>query len=452
MTLIDHQILIPASQTKVWTTLSDLQQNPLWQANCQAVSVLTTMKSGPGTRWRSTTKSGREQVIEITAWYDRLGYEYRIVDGSSLQNNKGLFRLQEIPEGTILQWTLSYDPSGFLSGLRDSLQTRRKLDTEITDSLRQFYRLHSSRHNANAAATGNIETKSLMREAPDVEARASYQPRHPSNVEEAGAATSRPAGPAFRMNRDIARPSERQSIEPSFAETGFAEPAVEEGDTRPNVVVAQVTQPAAPLDTDAAFRPPVADLTSVQSQSQTQASTPITEEREQVILEPEVQPLETAPSFSAPEPEPETPAAETTPTATSVPTAATSIPHVSERPVLETFDDDVLGYVDTRELDTAKISVFELFGIPKPSDSQQLARVEPPQISESSEVLQPISIDPEVSTVPSNSMTGVSQPLQAVQPVVLDRDFIAALHAEPVGLRWLLRRQTVNVRRATIRK
>jgi hypothetical protein len=439
MTLIDHQILIPASQSKVWTTISDLQQNPLWQANCKGVSILTTMKSGQGTRWRSTTKSGREQVLEITAWYDRLGYEYRIVDGSPLQNNKGLFRLQEIPEGTIVQWTFSYDPTGLLSNLRNSLRTRRQLDHEIIDSLRQLYRLNSSRQNAGNI---NIETKSLMRAAPDVESRAQYRPRHPSNIEQVGAGVQRPSDATYRMNRNIARPSAESQPVP----TGISEPAVEEGDTRPNVVMAQVTQPTQPADTDAPYRPPAVPV---------QEETSLPSQPEPVPAASEIAPLETTSSTT----EAERPTSETQSVSTYAPQTEAPIttPPASEEPVLERFDSEFSSQIDTRELDTAKISVFELFGIPKPSDSepiQPIGRPEPAQLSESSEMISAVTEEPvDIISAPREVATLPSTPTATIaQPVKLDPDFMATLHSEPVGLRWLLRRKTVNIRRPAAKK
>jgi hypothetical protein len=444
MTLIDHQILIPASQSKVWATLSDLQQNPLWQANCKAVSVLTTMKSGPGTRWRSTIKSGREQVIEITAWYDRLGYEYRIVDGSSLQNNKGLFRLQEIPEGTIVQWTFSYEPSGFLSGLQDSLRTRRQVETEIIDSLRQLYRLNSSRQSTQAA---NFEAKSLVKDAPDVEARAHYQPRYPSNIEEAAAASKRPASTSYSVSRNLDQGSTTvgQPLN-EISETEFAE-----GDTRPNPAVVLPAEAAPPPDTDAPYRPPAAVQVSEPENTQPkEASTSDSDTPSgsaEPISEPERETSETqsvtqeAPSVAGPSPEPEIEAPVT---------VSTSIP---EKPAMEWLESEYSSQLDTRELDTAKISVFELFGIPKPSDSEPLQRYDPPQITESTDMIKTVTADPEQEQVGEEQAevaTLPNMPTAALpQTVALDSDFIAALHSEPVGLRWLLRRKTVNVRRPT---
>src|SRR5687768_10262320 len=105
MNVIDHRILVPASPDRVWQYISDINRNPSWMVDCRSVSFLTTMHAGPGTRWRITDAKGKDRVAEITVWYDRLGYEYKFVDGVPFSQNKGQIRLQEIAEGTVVQWT-----------------------------------------------------------------------------------------------------------------------------------------------------------------------------------------------------------------------------------------------------------------------------------------------------------------------------------------------------------
>ncbi len=174
MTTIDHRILIPANPQVVWDYISNLSRNPKWQVDCRSVTFLTQKHDGPGTRWRSTTESGREHVLEVTAWYNGLGYEYVYIDGPSYDENIGRVRLQEIPEGTIVQWTFTYELPGLLGGLRNSIGTRRQIDKSIADSLRKLYL------QIKAVGGGTlIQPKSLIRDAPDVEARSQYQPRHP---------------------------------------------------------------------------------------------------------------------------------------------------------------------------------------------------------------------------------------------------------------------------------
>ena len=77
-TTIDHAIAIPTRPNNVWEQVRNLENNPVWQADSEAVRILTTNKNGRGTRWRNTSHSGKDTVYEITAWYEGLGYEYAL--------------------------------------------------------------------------------------------------------------------------------------------------------------------------------------------------------------------------------------------------------------------------------------------------------------------------------------------------------------------------------------
>src|SRR5690606_4554043 len=119
MTIIDERILISTASHVVWEIIGNINDNTKWQANCTSISFLTSLRSGPGVRWRYGLSDGHEYVVETTAWYDGLGYEYTFIDGAPFRTSKGTLRLQEIPEGTIVQWTLNYELGGVLSGLRN---------------------------------------------------------------------------------------------------------------------------------------------------------------------------------------------------------------------------------------------------------------------------------------------------------------------------------------------
>ena len=54
-------------------------------------------------------KGKNDVVVEISAWYDTLGYEYRIVDGAKFGENQGRIRLQEVAEGTLVRWIFQYE-------------------------------------------------------------------------------------------------------------------------------------------------------------------------------------------------------------------------------------------------------------------------------------------------------------------------------------------------------
>src|SRR5688572_16555235 len=175
-TIIDHAISIPVPHDIVWAQVSNPDYFPRWMTDCRRLGYLTTLHRGKGTRLRCTSAARKEYVMEITAWYEGLGFEYRIVDGSSFDDNRGRVRLQEVAEGTIVQWTFTYELGGVLGGLRNSMGMKRTIDNQVVDSLRNLYR-----YIKDTAGEESVKiVKSLMQDAPNVEQRAKYKPRHPS--------------------------------------------------------------------------------------------------------------------------------------------------------------------------------------------------------------------------------------------------------------------------------
>lgn len=383
MNIIDHRILIPASPDKVWQHIADVQANPNWQVNCKSVSILTTMRTGQGMRWRATQKNGRERVFEVTAWYDRMGYEYRMIEGEAFKSNKGLIRLQELPEGTVVQWTFSYEPTGFLGGLQDSLSTKRRLESEMVDSLRNLYR-----YVGKSAKSDGVQAKSLMRDAPDVESRAHYRPRHPSAQGEGQTQKSSAAAPTLAsvpqvsfeppIVEDDTRPNPGGTTKQAV--TGVREPdflaEIPKTETQTRAVVvdhsdAQV-QPFAPADTDTRFKPPA----------------PVTEPTQ--VAQPAVQSIQPIESTEA----------------------------EYELPRMK----------DTAELDTSRISVFEIFGLPKPSETQEMRAV--------ASAVSP----PEMAQAQTEPMASVVQGSPSIPGSPLEPPF------SRVGLRHRQRAQSVRLR------
>ncbi len=220
MTIIDHRILIPAAPDVVWDYISDITHNPDWQVDCHDVIFLTSRREGPGVRWRYAAPNGHEYVVAVTAWYNGLGYEYYFVDGVPYRENKGRIRLQEIPEGTIVQWTFTYELSGIFGGMRNALGVSRQVDHTIAESLKTLWQ----KVKQSGAAARPHEAKSLMRDAPNVDARSAYQPRHPTSVEperdrkrkSPNACRSRDSRPSHRSakttaSRSVSSPSRRLS-------------------------------------------------------------------------------------------------------------------------------------------------------------------------------------------------------------------------------------------------
>ena len=184
MNELDQTILIAAAPDAVWAYVSDLNQNPAWQSDCQSVVFLSKQRSGKGTRWRYRDLSGKEFELEITAWYDGLGYEYRYLDGRA----RGRIRLHEIAEGTTIQWTLSYETQGRLGGMRNALGLKRNYRRYMDDSLLALQvTVRRSVGNDNS-----FQARSLMRDSLAYEARVNYRPRHPSPVSDGASAPPPP--------------------------------------------------------------------------------------------------------------------------------------------------------------------------------------------------------------------------------------------------------------------
>lgn len=321
MNNIDQRILIPVEARIVWGYLSNLENYPEWQVDCRSVSFLTSMRAGQGTRLRCTARNGRESVIEITSWYDGLGFEYTYADGVPFRQNRGRLRLQETPDGTVVQWTFTYETGGGFGRLRNPLGSRKHLESIMADSLRTLWQVISEA----GTAPPFREARSLMRDAPDAEARAQYVPRHPSVLHER---------------------AQNTSPTPSVV---IPEPAVSDEDTRPRVVIA----PAAAVEREPDARP--------------------------VASTPDAAPTEGVPS--APESLPEFTHSSTTEVLAATLTQGApgvSQPHdvAEDDSLIELPEPGARATPPTEStVDTGKISVFEVFGLPKPSETQQMRPV-----------------------------------------------------------------------------
>ena len=238
MNELDQTILIAAAPDAVWAYVSDLNQNPAWQSDCQSVVFLSKQRSGKGTRWRYRNLSGKEFELEITAWYNGLGYEYRYLDGRA----RGRIRLHEIAEGTTIQWTLSYETQGRLGGMRNALGLKRNYRRFMDDSLLAL-QVTVTRNIGN---DNSFEARSLMRDSLAYEARVNYRPRHPSPVRD---------GPVSVPSSPIEEPpvlEEDTRPHPALADASAGSPLARqpvESEPAPEVRVPDVPPlPAARLD------------------------------------------------------------------------------------------------------------------------------------------------------------------------------------------------------------
>jgi hypothetical protein len=108
--LIDERILIAAPSDVVWVYLSDPTLLIKWHRGCSTLSILSTSATGIGARRRCTDERGSTTIEEITAWLQNIGYEYKAIEGPH-RNLRGRFRLQAVPEGTMVNWIVEYSPA-----------------------------------------------------------------------------------------------------------------------------------------------------------------------------------------------------------------------------------------------------------------------------------------------------------------------------------------------------
>ncbi|MBL8134338.1 MAG: SRPBCC family protein [Anaerolineae bacterium] len=424
MRTIDHRILIPAPPDHIWAVVSDISRNPDWQIDCKEVIFLTSKRSGPGLRWRYSGDDRREFVYEVSAWYAGFGYEYYFVDGPTFRDARGRIRLQEVPEGTIVQWTFSYETGSVLGGMRISLGLHNSIDRLMQDSLRRLWQM------LKADRTESIEhpSKSLMRDAPDVTARSAYQPRH---VPHEGEANSRKSRTEAHSQPNV-RPTPRQDAP--------LEPVVMHEDTRPNqphiqsamkepdevtLIPADVTgEPEflGDLEEMVRYEPPLS-AAETQPRSTRIAVDPVSNLKEQIpLVEPALAevPISIQPIYGEEVPvaiddTPARPIAAVTTTAStdlsSAPAETQPTPIQAEpSPLARTEQLATIG--DTR-------SIWEIFNVPRPSETGEVEAV-------AGAVFEPRSPLPSLEDTPS-------------KPI--------ALSAGVRGLRQTIRRRIVRLRR-----
>ncbi len=321
MNVIDLEILIPASPEFIWRFMGDLSAIPRWYEDVVSVSFLSTQREGRGTRWRHSTVKGNDVIVEINAWYDTLGYEYRVVDGTTFNDNQGRIRLQEVSDGTLVRWTYQYALGGVLGGIRNAMRLKRNTTNQIQDSLRNLHQLIVE----ESGGISTHEARASMRDAPDVYERLSYEPRHPPAFHEASADDA-------AIDEDTTL-SEHFPLPYDLELDAEPLPAVVESDTKPNPVALGAAEGLIP---DALPEPALDDTRPVEVEA----------------LLAEVPP----PTLDIPEIEPESVAVEQK--ASDVADEPEPLPVETLRPT----DDD-----------SSRLSVFEIFGLQKPSEASAKA-------------------------------------------------------------------------------
>ena len=380
MDTIEQRVIIPASPQVIWNIVSQLEQNPTWQVDCRRVQFASQKREGRGTRWRQTTAGGQEQLFEITAWYEEVGYEYRLVEGAVYDDGVGRIKMHETPDGTVVHWEFQYSLSGFISGLRNTLLTRRNLQNIIGESLWALWELAN---HAKVNQPRDYVYRSMMRDAPNVEQRASYAPRE-----------HKEAGIHF-----------------------IPEPLVSEDDTRPHAATTPDQADTASTSTDAQPSPYARPRQATESDLRASHTSESTEEVTSSV--------ETGITSPAREPEAAEVAQEVE---LDEPAATTPIPDALQTEVMPRAPE--LAYLDESVEDTSEISVFDLFGMDRPSDPDTpLAEEDRPSQEEATTDIE----SGQIEAMAHDEAKPVSQPMDT--------------SSGRRGLRLLLRRSLVEIQR-----
>lgn len=385
MTTIDQRILIPSPPDVVWEYVSNINNQPDWQTACESITFLSQKQEGVGTRWRERTVHRQEHVFEVTSWYDGLGYEYVFIDGGGFQTGKGRLRIQEIPEGTIVQWTFTYELGGVLSGLRNALTTQRRIEADMVESLKSLWKI--SRRMGNLEG---YEARSLMRDGlQDPVERASYKSRHESKIK---TSTEMPVVKITEppVSEEDTRPRASLAQDSAPPVTEQTEPEAPSNVTdAPAAPQPPATAPEAPESTDAddhsRYAPP-RDVDAAPPSVPVEPPTPDYAPTDEPAVTPADETF--APPSPAPEPKPVTTEypAEPPPTTSdapplSVPAETPNMPAATPEPITSEADnqpDDNEGELKPKVppgKDTAEMSIWEIFGIPSPTDTQRMRAI-----------------------------------------------------------------------------
>ncbi len=373
MTTIDQRILIPAPPPVVWDYVSNIENNPHWQVDCESLVFLSQRRNGVGARWRQRTPGRTETVYEVTTWYAGLGYEYVYIDGGGLQDSSGRVRLQEIPEGTIVQWTYNYELGGVFGGIRNALTTQRRIEADMIESLKMLWKI-----SRRMGSMEGYQARSLMQDGPQSpQERLGYQPRHSDSLMDQPSGVHRDSAgnlyiPEPPISDEDTRPgaaakSDRiDQSDPRFAPTTEDAPAPVEAQPTSDAQPPSAESPAEQT-TDEAFAPPPERI----SQEMPAISVDTTPEPHVPV---EVQPADPAPvaHVSAPSDKPED-------TAEAAPTTTESHAATQESPTAATTEPsseaDVAAPTVSKATDTSEISIWEVFGIPSPTDTQKMRAI-----------------------------------------------------------------------------
>lgn len=421
MTSLDHRILIPSPPQAVWAYLSDLTNLPEWQVGCEHITFLSQKRQGIGTRWRQRATNRQEQVYEVVSWYDALGFEYILIDGVPYKSVQGRIRLQEIPEGTIIQWSFNYELSGgVLGGLRNALTTERRQDKLMVDSLKTLWK-----QARRLGSLDNYVSPTLMRDGgpTDPVARADYTSKR------------------ITQTNDAIDPVKDDPIVPSIPE-----PSISDEDTRPRPSVINAdTLPSVALEATSTrnerYSPP--DVEKTETDEHERFAPPKPAEPSDFTLPPTMldqpansQETEQALTSSAAELE-STSQDDADPDSTqTTPTIQQSDATSVSRTATEQFNDKLEPQMQP-DRDTAEVSIWDVFGIPSPTDTQRMRAI---QVAEEAEA----EYEAEQATMPDSNAT-VHAKTDA--PASENTGLSAEVNLGRAGVRSRLRRRNIKIRR-----
>jgi len=391
MTTLDHRILIPAPGPVVWGYLKQIENNEKWQEDCASITFLSQKQQGVGTRWRQRSSGRYELVYEITTWYDGLGYEYVLIDGAPFSNVEARIRLQEIAEGTIVQWTFTYElGGGVLGDIRNALSTERRQNQAIITSLKTLWK--------ETKRLGSLEgytPRSLMSDGPPL----SSNERISQGLE-----TSTPIS-----NADL-----ESSVPPSLDR----EPPISDEDTRPRAAIADEAEVSEPTtddptgevkDADSRFAPPTADPSPKMTDAgDTNQPAGISEPN--TTPQPEV----TSPAQADKEIHPE------------------AAPPSTDEAESADADDEMFEPQLPDGKDTGEVSIWEVFGVPSPTDTQKMRAI---RAAEEAEAEYEAEVNAEQG---SDDVETITEPI--------DDPEVEKTGVTRMGLRGRLRRRLANVR------
>jgi len=395
VTLIDQRILIDAPPQIIWEFISDPYKLAEWHAGYTSVSVLTTQQTGLGTRRRCAVTGGGKDVIEqITAWVDGLGYEYELIEGGPYRAMRGRIRLQPGPDGTSVQWTVEYQPRGPFGLLHDRLSGRKQFAAMMAASLRELrQQVNALGLRMDDAYRARLGIQGRLNAAE----RAQYQRRHPAPV---GADPLHPV--IAPEGAPVGGAEEPEGAPPASPVEETAAPAAHtvsyEANTEPKppaglreATAAQqespIPAPTPPLETEAEAPSPPVELAPEEvplpptitpppliapPEPQPPVSTPPGEAEPDYrrVTPPRGIPAVLLPADSAPasfaRPAPQD--AETVPTRSTPPRGVPSVPAPAAR---EQAEREGILPPPTPKTDTGEVSIWEVFGLRRPSEQDE---------------------------------------------------------------------------------